>query len=354
LVALLEATHGVALHELIANEYKSIPSDKAKLLYLDICSLHRFGPPVRAGLVSRIHALSFEDFQKEFFKPLQEIVVLREDKRSGDYVYEARHPYIADAVYEAVLKTEEQRFDNVVRILNKLNPSYSYDLEVIGKLVKADTLQKMLSDQAKVRQVFDVAEAAFGGRTVIYHQRGIFEMHVAVNNGGLNVAEQLLEKALSIESHNPAIKHSLAELDLKRSRLSHDPLERQAWRRRAVDLATSLVKKGNSPYPHHTLLKAAIDDVKDSLAQAEKEQTEVANLKLGDSIANAEAVLRSGHQAFPNEALLLAEEGELSKVLSEADRAEAAFEKAFEANSRSTLIAKRLASGWNLTLGALF
>jgi hypothetical protein len=63
LVALLEATHGIPLMDIIAQEYHSIHPDAAKLLYLDICSLHRFGPPVRAGLISRIHNISFEDFR---------------------------------------------------------------------------------------------------------------------------------------------------------------------------------------------------------------------------------------------------------------------------------------------------
>lgn len=343
LVALLEATHGIPLMEIIAQEYQSIHPAEAKLLYLDICSLHRFGPPVRAGLISRIHNIAFEDFRDKFFRPLEAIVVLREDKRSGDYVYEARHSYIAHMVYETSLKSQEERFDNIIRIVNKLNPSFSYDLEVIGKLVKADNLERTLTDHAKVRQVFDAAQSALGERGVLYHQRGIFEMHVAVNLGALHVAEDLLEKALELEPYNRSIKHSLAEVDLRRSRLTSDPLERQAWRRSAIARASALVANGKSPYPHHTLLKAAIDGVKDALAAAEQEQTDAATLKLGGSIANAETILKNGLQAFPNEAILLGEEGELSKVLSEAVRAEHAFEKAFAANPRSTLIAKRLA-----------
>ncbi|MBR1160997.1 hypothetical protein [Bradyrhizobium elkanii] len=50
LVALLEATHGVPFVDILTEEYKSIPSNEARQLYLDICCLHRFGPPVRAGL----------------------------------------------------------------------------------------------------------------------------------------------------------------------------------------------------------------------------------------------------------------------------------------------------------------
>ena len=135
-------------------------------------------------------------------------------------------------------------------------------------------------------------------------------MHVAENLGALNVAEELLERAQTLEPYNRSIQHSLAEVHLRRSRVASDPLVRQAWRRAAIERATALGVKGDSPYPHHTLLKAAIDSVKEALAAAEVEQTEAMTLKLGDSIANAEAVLKRGLQAYPNEAVLLAEEGE--------------------------------------------
>ncbi len=343
-VALLEATHGVPLMAIIAMEYQSIYPAEAKLLYLDICSLHRFGPPVRAGLISRIHDISFENFQNKLFKPLEAIVVLREDKRSGDYVYEARHSFIAHTLYETIVKSQEERFDNIIRILTKLNPSFSYDQEVIGKLVRAENLESVLSDHSKIRQVYDAAQSALGERAVLYQQRGIFEKNIAVNMGALNVAEVLLEKARGLEPHNLAIIHSLAELNLKRSRIVSDPLSRQAWRKSAMETASALLGRGNtSPYPHHTLLKAAIDGVKDAIAVIEDGHTDAATVKLGDCIAKAEVILKRGLQAFPNEAVLLAEESELSKILSQSIRAETALEKAFVANPRSTLITKRLA-----------
>ena len=64
-------------------------------------------------------------------------------------------------------------------------------------------------------------------------------MHVAVNLRDLDVAEELLEKAQSLEPHSRSIKHSLAEVDLKRSRLTSYSLERQAWRRSAIERATA-------------------------------------------------------------------------------------------------------------------
>ena len=342
LVALLEATHGTALIDIIAEEYKSIPSAQARLLYLDICSLHRFGPPVRAGLISRIHDLSFDQFREKLFKPLEAIVVLRIDKRSGDYVYEARHSLIAHEVYEAAINSTDERFDNIVRVLSKLNPNYSYDLDVISKIVRADNLEHELSDPAKIRQVYDVAEGALGERAFLFHQRGIFEMRAASNLSALEVSERFLLMAGDLEPFNRSFKHSLAEIDLRRSRVANDPRQRRAWRRSAMDRAAVLISKGNSPYPYHTLLKAAIDEVRDALGLAESDQSEAATRALGTSIENAEDILKRGLQAFPNEAILLSEEGELSNILSEAVRAEKAFQRAFAMNPRSTLIAKRL------------
>lgn len=90
-------------------------------------------------------------------------------------------------------------------------------------------------------------------------------------------------------------------------------------------------------------MKAAIDEVYDALAIAEQNETEVAFRLLSDSISHAEDVLRKAHQAFPNDPVLLTQEGILSNTLSQATRTEKAFKKAFAANPRSTLIARRLA-----------
>jgi tetratricopeptide (TPR) repeat protein/cold shock CspA family protein len=341
LVALLEATHGVPLIEILIDEYNSIPTNEASRLYLDICCLHRFGPPVRAGLISRIHDISFDEFRDKFFRPLEQVVLLRLDAKSADYVYEARHSHIAHELYRVILLTQDERFDNIVRIVTKLNPSFSYDLEVLSRLIRAENIRSTLSDPIKGRQVYDAAIASAGRRTVILHQRGIYEMHVAANRADLDRAEDILEEALSLEPYNRPIKHSLAELALHRSRLSTDPLERQTFRRIAAERARALTSWDNA-YPHHTIVKAAVDDVRDLLHLAEGNQSEANVAQLGEAIVRAEEALRRAQQGFPNNPVLLGEEGELSNVLSQAQRAEAAFQKAFAANPRSTLLARRL------------
>jgi tetratricopeptide (TPR) repeat protein len=229
-----------------------------------------------------------------------------------------------------------------VCIISKLNPSFSYDLEVLSRLVRAENIRNTISDAVKGRQVYDVALSSAGRRVVILHQRGVYEMHVAANRTELDRAEDFLSEALSLESYNKSIKHSLAELALRRSRLATDALERQTWRQVAIERGAALTSGDSSPYPHHTLLKAAIDDVRDSVHTAEGNQSDANVTQLGEAIAHAEDVLRRGLQKFPNDPHLRTEEGELSEVLSQAQRAEAAFRKAFAANPRSTLLARRL------------
>jgi tetratricopeptide (TPR) repeat protein len=343
LVALLEATHGVPLIEIVANEYKSIYPPEARTIYLDICSLHRFGPPVRAGIISRIHNITFDQFRDQFLLPLEQIVTLRTDPKSGDYVYEARHSHIANVVYDVAFKTQEERFDNLIRILSKLNPAFSYDLEVLAQLIRAANVEAIISDPHRGRQVYEVALVSAGRRVVIFHQRGIYEMHVAANAAEFNRAEEFLNEALSMESWNKSIKHSLAELDLRRSKWASNPIERFAWRRNAISRAEALTSGTINSYPYATLAKAAIDDVKDALAAAESSESDATMQALSTAIAQSEEVLRRGMQAFTNDPVLLSAEGELSTTLAQAARAEGAFRRAFAANPRSTSVARRLA-----------
>jgi cold shock CspA family protein len=342
LVALLEATHGAPFIDILKEEYESIPSKEARLLYLDICCLHRFGPPVRAGLISRIHNITFDQFKEKMFRPLEQVIRLRQDAKSGDYVYESRHSHIAHELYNSILKSQDERFDNLTRIISKLNPSYSYDLEVLGRLVRAEAVRSAVNDPRKGVQIYELAAQSAGRRAVILHQWGVYEMGSASNRAELDRAENLLNEALSVETYNRSIKHSLAELALKRSRVATNSVERESWRREAMSRAAALTSGDSSAYPHHTMLKAAIDEVRDSMALAEAEENETASLHLGEAINRAEDVLRAGLQRFPNDPALLGEEGELSNVLAQAQRAERAFERAFLNNPKSTLLARRL------------
>lgn len=86
----------------IYNEYTSIYPEDARNIYLTVCVLNRQRVPVRAGLISRIHDITFEDFQRRFYAPLEKVVI-SSSANNHDVFYSARHSEIAEIVFRRAL-----------------------------------------------------------------------------------------------------------------------------------------------------------------------------------------------------------------------------------------------------------
>ena len=100
LVALHEATMGKSFEEIVYDEFISIEPETARRIYLTICTLNRLEVLVRAGVVKRVHGVSFEVFRERFFLPLEAIVQTLDYTPARDRAYQARHPWIAEVVFE--------------------------------------------------------------------------------------------------------------------------------------------------------------------------------------------------------------------------------------------------------------
>jgi hypothetical protein len=111
LVALHEATLGIAFEEIVLDEYRRIEPAIARRLYLEICALHQYGAPVRAGLISRTSGITFERFKREFIGPLQNVVLALQDQHSRDVYYRSRHQHVATLVFNRALPSAEEKFD---------------------------------------------------------------------------------------------------------------------------------------------------------------------------------------------------------------------------------------------------
>lgn len=343
LVALHEATKNKSFRDIIRDEFLSIYTPEARILYLDVCSLHRLGPPVRAGLIARVHGIRFEDFQEQFLLPLEQVIDVQRDAAIGDWVYKARHSYIAQIVYEEALKSVEDKFDNIMRIIGRLNPTYSYDREVIEELVRAAALARNFRDRKHGDAIFEAAIQAFGEEPFLLHQRGIYEMRLASTGGALDIAERYLRQAIDQAPSNSSFQHSLAELALRRADQARDPQERATWRAKADGIASALARHSVSSHAHHTLVKSAVAAVQEALDKAEKIDDELTHEAFSQAVKTAEDRLRQGLQKFPNEPYLLNEEATLSATLRNAERALKALGKAFEKNPKSELVARRYA-----------
>lgn len=341
LVALHEATRNSQFTDIIFDEYQKIAPPEAQILYADICALHRFGSPVRAGLISRVHGITFESFQDRFFRPLEQVVSLEKDERSGDWIYRARHPYIAEILYGQVFKTTAERFDSHAKFITRLNPAYSYDRRIISDLLRGNKLAEAFPDTSSGIAIFDLAVTALGDEPHIYHQKGIYLKRLAGDIGALRAAEKALLSAQKLAPTDRTIKHSLAELAFTRSKLSSDKIERAAWRNEAISKARTLLSSANGSHAFHTIAKAQVQALSDAI-DTDNDSTLTSDV-VSEAIKSAEEAIRVGLQRFPGDSHLLAEEASLAHLLENDERAERALHRAFESNKRSQLIAKRYA-----------
>src|SRR5690606_18693683 len=117
LVSLYEATSGKPYKEIIFDEFSNITPELAKLIYLSVCAFNRLDVPVRAGFIKRLHGVSFEEFEKDFFKPLESVVYTKADHLK-DHAYYSRHPWIAETVFELALSSPEERQDFYLKVLD--------------------------------------------------------------------------------------------------------------------------------------------------------------------------------------------------------------------------------------------
>ena len=134
LVALHEATLGVPFEDIVVDEFQRIEPPVARSLYLDICALHQFNAPVRAGLISRSSGVGFEQFQTKFIQPLENVVHIVRDGHSRDVYYRSRHQHVAEIVFNQILPTSEDKFDLLAKMLKAINVDYSSDRETFSRL----------------------------------------------------------------------------------------------------------------------------------------------------------------------------------------------------------------------------
>ena len=136
LVALHETTLGIPFEDIVVDEFRRIEPEIARNLYLEICALHQFGAPVRAGLISRSSGIRFEKFQSEFIHPLENIVHIVKDRHNRDIFYRSRHQHVAEILFNRMLPSAEDKFDLLVRLLGAINVDYSSDRETFSRLIK--------------------------------------------------------------------------------------------------------------------------------------------------------------------------------------------------------------------------
>ncbi len=340
LVALHEATLGKRFEEIIEDEYANITPDDAKRVYLSICLLNRLNVSVRAGLIARMHGISYEDFERRLFKPLEHVVLTERDPIIRDYVYRARHPHIAQIVFERILTNQEERYDLYLRCLRSLNIDYSSDRVAFAHMTRGRALLSLFSNHDLIKGIYQIAQEQVVDDPHLLHQMGLYEMHRP--NGNLQESARLFSEAQRLAPHDSAIKHSSAELYLKRAEGARTSLEKSKYLEEAQAICNSLTS-GHPllSYGHHTAVKIGLTRLRDQVRDDNID--EIADTTIEKSIRQVEQVLADAHQRFPGDSYLLDAEAQLALLLSDSKRALRSLENAFNANPRSPFLAIRLA-----------
>jgi len=337
LVALHEATLGKPFEDIIVDEYSHISPAQAQRIYLTICVLNRLGVPVRAGIISRVHGVQFEEFREKLFAPLEHVVESEENPVIRDFVYRARHPHIAEIVFERVLNQAEERYDAYIRCMRALNVDYQDDARAFRQMVHGRTLTQVFPNHDLAIGVFDVARELVGDESYLLHQMALYEMHRS--GGNLQFAGKLLTEAAAKSTGDMNIRHSLAEHSLRCAESARTPLEREKYLTQAASIASEVRNtRPDDVHGYHTIIKVAISRLRPTLEKAEG----VLNDEVESVIRHIERNLSDALQRFPGDSYLHDAEAQLASLLSDSDRMVASLKQAFDSNPRVTYIALRL------------
>lgn len=347
LVALHEVTSGKPFEQIIYDEYQRITPIEAKLLYMDVCTLHRLNVPVRAGLISRISGISIEDFRKRFLSPLQHLIKTYMDQRSRDYVYVARHPLIAEFVFDQALSDPNAKAEQLVRVISRMNIDYTVDEEAFSILIKGKILAKLFSDKYLAKKIYDAAEEAGAPMHYIWHQRAIFE----INHPGadLNAAMSAIlnaEKNLVNGRSDKAVLHTKALIYKKMAKASSYPLEVNKYRVEARLILERLLKSNNDSRAFHALAELDLDELDEKLHSVPMNGIALDDLHeraLISIVKKAEDIIYKGLQRYPGDEYLLISKANLARKLNEHENVRTILENAYRNNSSSEYLAISLA-----------
>ena len=340
LVALHEATLGIPFENIVSDEFWRIEPEVARDLYLDICALHQFGAPVRAGLISRASGIRFEQFQTHFIQPLENIVHVITDRHSRDVSYSSRHQHVAEMVFNLVLPAAEDKFDLLVRLLKAINVDYSSDRETFSRLIRGRGIAEIFPSVDLGRLFYERVQESMPNDPFVSHQLAVFEMQHP--GGSLVRAEEAASRAFELNPGNHSIRHTQAEISRRRANAMDDPLRKKILRRTTREKLSKNASRLNE-YDLSTYARLAIDVFKELSASLDIPDDGPPPVAFVEAIKETETAIQRGLQVFPESPELLAAEATFRECLNQTAQAQQALERAFNLNPRRDWLAVRLA-----------
>lgn len=344
LVALHEATEGKTFEEIILDEYENIFPLEAKVAYLDVCSLHRFDIGVRAGLLSRIEGVNFNDFYKKLMAPLENIVNVNYDYKIGDYVYKSRHQFIAEIIFSKTLPTAEEKSQQIIKIIRYLNVSYASDNYAVSQIIKGKLLAEEFTNKSLVNTIFNVAEDAGIHPAVVNHQRAVFELHHP--GGDLRAALSFITKAEEQPGSlsRKTLQHTKSNIFRRLALTSNIDVEKRKLRQDALNILNRSLAGTKDSLPYFTKGQIVFEELKERMDTAKESDSH--DEVISELTRQMESNIVKGLQLFPSDEKLLMLESDYSKYIKDSPRALKSLEQSFRKNKDSIFTAVRLARSY--------
>ncbi|KKN86489.1 hypothetical protein LCGC14_0268880 [marine sediment metagenome] len=340
LVALHEATRGKAFEEIVHDEYLGIVPDRAKRLYLDICTLNQFAVPVRAGIISRVAGIRFNDYRENLFDPLENVVLTDENRYTGDIEYRARHPKVAEFVFQGACPTDESKSAQLTRMIEHLDVGFLPDRIAIESIAKGRVLSEMLSSAAYGREIYAAIVKALPDAAFVLQQWAtIFEY--AAHDGSLEEAEKLAHLAKDLDPKSKSVAHTLSEVARRRASAERSPVLKEQFRRQARKRLTD-AGSASDMLVMSSKCKILVDEVKDLVESIGDDHDEDAAGRLSELVREAELEIRQAQQLYHDTADLDETQWRLSAILGQHAKARSALERAWRKQPRGASVALRL------------
>lgn len=340
LVALHELTRGKPFEDIVQEEYQRVQPDIARRLYLDVATMHQFRVTARAGAISRISGIRFEDFEARFFAPLRGMVRVIRDRYTGDHGYETRHSRVASIVFGTSCPTDSEKSHQFSRIITGLDAGYSSDKIILEGICKGRTLSSMFTDVDHGREIFLAAFDAAPRSAFLFQQGAIYEY--THPSGCLDRAQELAEMARSIDDNNHIYIHTLAEVARRKANNADSPIKADQLRAQARTYLNEIWIK-NDARKDLTFCNLLIDEALDHLKSMSEESKDFEVIEFDSKVDAAVERLKRARQDHPSEAEFSAAEARLWQKLGESELAESSLEKAIKARPRNSGVFIRLA-----------
>lgn len=157
LVALREATEGRGFDAIIEDEFRSIPSDFARNVYLAVCCFNQHGAYVRDSLLASLSKTSHEDLYAQLGSDLDGVIHFDcVNEARGTYAARARHRVIANIVWERC-GTQQIKDSLIQKSLDSLNLAYGVDASAFESMVRSDKVVDSISTPEGRIKFFDYA-----------------------------------------------------------------------------------------------------------------------------------------------------------------------------------------------------